>query len=29
LLTDEIIFGQQSVADLLETQQIPCGWNFW
>jgi hypothetical protein len=28
-LTDEIIVGQQSVADLLETQQIPCGWNFW
>src|ERR1017187_5860892 len=27
-LTDEIIVGQQSVADLLETQQIPCGWNF-
>jgi hypothetical protein len=26
-LTNEIIIGQQSVAHLLETQQIPCGWN--
>jgi hypothetical protein len=29
LLTDQIIVGQHSAGNLLETQQIPCGWNFW
>jgi hypothetical protein len=29
LLTDQIIVGQHSVGNLLETQQIPCGSNFW
>jgi hypothetical protein len=28
-LTDEIIVGQESVAELLGTQQVPCGWNLW
>jgi hypothetical protein len=28
-LTDEIIVGHQSLADLLKTQQLQLGWNFW
>jgi hypothetical protein len=28
-LSGEIIVGQESVAELVRTQQISCGWNFW